>query len=68
MQLLRRIAISNKDNKRKDAATAAITEKDQEVVANWNESLEDEVWQKIVEALAARDYPAARKDLQARNN
>jgi hypothetical protein len=68
MKLLRRIAISNRDNKRKEAATAAITEKDQDVVASWNESLEDEVWQKIVEALATRGHPAARKDVQARKN
>jgi hypothetical protein len=54
------MAISNKDSERKEAATAAIIEKDQDVVVNWNESLEDEIWQKIVEALAARGYPAAR--------
>jgi hypothetical protein len=66
MHLLRRIAISNRDRKRKEAATTAITEKDQGVVVNWNEKLEDEVWQKILEALATRGYPAAKKDVEAR--
>jgi hypothetical protein len=66
MHLLRRIAISNRDRKRKEAATTAITEQDQDVVVNWNEQLEDEVWQKIVEVLAARGYPAAKKDMEAR--
>ena len=66
MHLLRRIAISNRDRKRQEAATTAITEQDQDVVVNWNEQLEDEVWLKIVEALAARGYPAAKKDMKAR--
>jgi hypothetical protein len=66
MHLLRRIAISNRDRKRKESATTAITEQDQDAVVNWNEQLEDEVWQKIVEALAARGYPAAKKDMEAR--
>jgi hypothetical protein len=54
------MAISNKDSERKEAATVAITEKDQDIVVNWNESLEDEIWQKIVATLAARGYPPAR--------
>jgi DNA-binding MurR/RpiR family transcriptional regulator len=64
MHLLRRIAISKRDKKRKEAATEAIVDKDQEIIANWNQALKDEVWQKIVEALAARGFPAAEEDLK----
>ena len=66
MHLLRRIAVSKGDKKRKEAATAAITKEDHEKVADWNKELEDEVWQKIVEMLAARGFPLARKDVDAR--
>lgn len=62
MHLLRRIAISNKDKKRKEAATAALIEQDHEKVDHWNEQLQDEAWEKIVEALAARGYPFDPKD------
>jgi hypothetical protein len=63
MHLLKRIAISKRDKKRKEAATKAIVDKDQETIVNWNQELKDEVWQKIVKALAARGFRAAEEDL-----
>ncbi|MBN1992800.1 MAG: hypothetical protein JW953_08830 [Anaerolineae bacterium] len=67
MHLLRRIAVSNGNKQRKEKSTEAITEKNQETVVSWNETLEDEVWQKIVAALAARGLAAAKKDSAEKN-
>jgi hypothetical protein len=67
MHLLKRIAISNGNKKRKEEATTAILNQDQEQVADWNKSLEDEVWDKIVEALAARGYRKAKNDIKEKN-
>ena len=64
MHLLRRIAISNGDKKRKEAATAAIIEQNQDTIARWNRELENEVWRRIVATLAARGFHIAKKDAE----
>ena len=56
MDLLRKIAISNGNQIRKDTATAAMAKKDQQIVANWNRELEAEVWQKILDRIERRGY------------
>ena len=56
MHLLKRIAISNGDKNRKEAATATLIAKSDRTVTNWNRELEDEVWRRIVQSLAARHF------------
>lgn len=56
MDLLRRIAVSNGDPIKKDAATARIAQEDQQVIANWNKELEEEVWQRILDRIERRGY------------
>jgi hypothetical protein len=66
MRLFRKIVTGSDDKGRKKTAKTNIPKKDQTTTANQNEKSEDEVWQKIVEALAARGYPAAKKDVKTR--
>ena len=68
MHLLRRIAISNGDKKRKEVATAVISQKNHETIANWHEELEDEIWQKIAKALVARGHLVVDKASEVRND
>ena len=62
MELLRRIAISNGNQIRKDAATAAMANENQQIVANWNKDLAEEVWQKILDRLERRGYAGIGKE------
>ena len=62
MDLLRRIAISNGDSNRKDAATAAMAQEDQQIIARWNKELEDELWQKILDRIERRGYAGIGKN------
>ena len=62
MDLLRRIAISNGDSNRKDAATAAMAQEDQQIIARWNKELEDELWQKILDRIERRGYAGVGKN------
>ena len=62
MDLLRKIAISNGDQTRKDTATAAMAQKDQQVIANWNKELEAEVWQKILDRIERYGYAGIGKN------
>jgi hypothetical protein len=56
MRLLKRIAVSNGDQNRKDAATATIAERDRDIIANWNKDLENELWQKIIERIEKQGF------------
>lgn len=62
MDLLRRIAISNGDQIKKDAATATMAQEDQQVIANWNKELEEEVWQRILDRIERRGYAGIGKN------
>jgi phosphotransacetylase len=68
MNLLRRIAIGNGNQIQKDAATAAIAQREQQIIANWNKELEEEVWQKIVEGIKRSGYAGAGKDNTAKTS
>jgi hypothetical protein len=65
MRLFRKI-VTGSDKGRKEIAKTNVSKKDQTTTANENEELDDKVWQRIVEALAARGYPPAKKDVEAR--
>jgi hypothetical protein len=56
MYLLRRIAIGDGNQIQKDAATAAIAQREQQIIANWNKELEEEVWQKIIAGIKRSGY------------
>ncbi len=58
MFLLRKIAISNGNKKRKDKANETIAEQTQEVIVTWNKKLEAEIQQK-------KALPCYKKDKQA---
>jgi len=62
MDLLRKIAISNSNQIRKDTATAAMARRDQQIIANWNKELEAEVWQKILDRIERRGYAGIGKN------
>ena len=62
MDLLRKIAISNGNQIRKDSATAAMAREDQQIIANWNKDLEAEVWQKILDRIERRGYAGIGKN------
>jgi hypothetical protein len=62
MHLLRKMVMSSHE-RRKEKTTTNIVNKNQD---NQHEAFEDEVWQKIVAALAARGYPPAKKDVETR--
>jgi len=62
MVLLKRIAISNGDIKRKEAATTAIIEQSHDTVTIWNEELKSEIMRRIMtEILAGQIDPSAEK-------
>jgi hypothetical protein len=65
MYLLRRIAIGNGNQVQKDAATVAIAQKEQQLIANWNKELEEEVWQKIIEGIKRGGYAGIGKNSTA---
>jgi len=65
MDLLRKIAISNGNQIRKDTATAAMARRDQQIIANWNKELEAEVWQKILDQIERRGYAGIGKNSAA---
>jgi hypothetical protein len=56
MRLLKRIAVSNGDQTRKDAATATIAKRDQDIIADWNKDLQNELWQKIIEHIEKQGF------------
>ncbi len=56
MELLRRIAVSQGDQHKKDAANAAIAREEQQIIASWNKELEAELWQKVLDRLRAQGY------------
>jgi hypothetical protein len=56
MHLLKRIAVSNGDQNRKDAATITIAEHDRDIIASWNKDLENELWQKIIERIEKQGF------------
>ena len=62
MDLLRRIAISNGDPIKKDAATATMAQEDQQIIASWNKELEEEVWQRILDRIERRGYTGIGKN------
>ena len=61
MSLLRRIAISNGDPERKEAATNAITEQAHPTVLGWNDSLENEIVRRIIADILASDLASVRR-------
>ena len=65
MRLFRK-TVTGSDKDRKEIAKTNVSKKDQTTTANENEELDDKVWQRIVEALAARGYPPAKKDVETR--
>ena len=68
MDLLRKIAISNGNQIRKDTATAAMAQRDQQIIANWNKDLEAEVWQKILDRIERRGYAGIGRGDQAKTS
>ncbi len=68
MHLLRRIAISNGNQIRKDAATAAMAREEQQIIANWNKELEAEVWQKVFDRLKQHGYAGIGKNSAAKTS
>lgn len=68
MHLLRRIAIGNGNQIQKDAATAAMAREDQQIIANWNKELEEEVWHKILDRIKRHGYTGIEKNSAARTS
>ncbi|MFC1975537.1 hypothetical protein ACFLXQ_03955 [Chloroflexota bacterium] len=62
MRLLKRIAVSNGDQNRKDTATATIAERDRDIIAGWNKDLENELWQKIIERIEKQGFSGIGKN------